>query len=262
MKKTVIAVIAFTMLFITGCFESRTVIKVKKDGSGTIHQTMLISKEAMEGMMGMAMQMGGNESKDLYDEIKIKEEAATMGDGVTYISSKKLERDGKTGYEAVFAFEDINTLKISENPGEKMMGGQSSSETNFNFKFKKGNTSQLNIEFPIDENEDEETEEKTEEIAEMPEMNEEMTEMMKAMYKGLRFSIEVEFDGKITDTNASYKEGNKIVILDMDFDELAKDPEKLKSFQNMQNPDKMKEALKNIPGMKVETNEKVMVKFQ
>ena len=223
---------------------------------------MLISKEAMEGMMEMAMGMRGNNSKDLYDEVKIKKDAAAMGEGVTYVSSKKLEQDGKSGYEATFAFNDINKLKINENPAGKMMGGKENQNESFKFNFQKGKTSQLKIEIPSSEEDDETSQTEMEKAEQIPEMDEETLQMMTQMYKGMRFSVEIEFEGKIIDTNASYKEGNKIIVLDMDFDELAKDPEKLKSFQNIQNPEKMKEAFKNIHGMKVETNEEVYINFK
>jgi len=140
------------------------------------------------------------------------------------------------------------------------MGGQGNAAENFNFNFKKGKTAELKIGFPQMEDDNKVLEpEKKEQI---PEMDDEMLEMMSAMYKGLKFSVIVEFDGKITDTNASYKEGNKITILNMDFDELAKDPDKLKGFSNMQDPSKMKEFFKDIPEIKAETKEEVFVKFK
>src|SRR5512134_2341459 len=48
-----------------GCINLQTVVKVKPDGSGTLHQTLTMNPQAMEGMMeAMAAQMGGKVTKN------------------------------------------------------------------------------------------------------------------------------------------------------------------------------------------------------
>lgn len=262
MKKVLLITVIGMALLLSGCFETNTRIIVKPNGSGTVEQTILMSQAALSSMMGFA----DADTKSFYDEEKLEAEAETMGEGVSYVSSKKIETGEKTGYIAVYSFKDINTLQVSDNPAEGMMGGAGNpnDKSGFNFQFKKGKPSELKIIIPNIDEEDDTTENEAGEYEdeEVPEIDEAMTEMMLNMYKGMKMNVEIEFDGKITKTNASHQDGNKITIMLMDFDELAKNPESLKAFQNMQDPNKMKEVLKTIPGIKVETQEEVVVKFK
>ena len=257
MRKLFLILAVGIALLISGCFETNTRIIVKPNGSGTIEQTILMSQQALSSMMGFA----DADTKSFYDEEKLMEEAKVFGKDVTYVSSEKIDTGEKTGYIAVYSFKDINLLTISDNPAENVMGTPgNNNQDSFKFLFKKGRPAELKILIP--EMKDDETEGYEAVEDEAPEIDEAMTDMMMQMYKGMKMNIEIEFDGKITDSNASHKEGNKIVIMHMDFDELAKDPESLKGFQNMQDPNKMKEVLKDIPGIMIETQQEVIVKFK
>ncbi|MCK4694438.1 MAG: hypothetical protein KAT74_01685, partial [Candidatus Cloacimonetes bacterium] len=103
-----------------------------------------------------------------------------------------------------------------------------------------------------------------EEDIEIEEPDEEMIEMMKTIYEDMRMSIKVVINGKIVDTNATYKDGSTITILDIDFEKLMKDSDNLKILAGMQqsnnkNMDKMMEQFSSV---KVEENDEVFVKFK
>ena len=91
---------------------------MKPDGTGTIEQTMLVNSSAM-GMMSM---MGGGEEQgrqaqagpgQLFSKEKLAAEAAKLGEGVTFVSSKPMTQGEMKGVKAIYAFTDFNKLKVS-----------------------------------------------------------------------------------------------------------------------------------------------------
>ncbi|MDA3814199.1 MAG: hypothetical protein PF570_08105, partial [Candidatus Cloacimonetes bacterium] len=95
MKKIKLITIGlFILLFISGCFQVERVINVKKDGSGTIEETVLMSQDFINQMKQMATSFGGgdieeNREESAYHNVDdLKKEASKMGEGVKYVSSK------------------------------------------------------------------------------------------------------------------------------------------------------------------------------
>lgn len=123
MKKIIKSLwIVLILLSVVGCLQVNTVIKLKPDGSDTIEETMLMSKvffkqmkammEAMTGQMGQAT--GETEQKDgqaaqkpakkmldIFDEDKLADKASKMGEGVTYVSGKRLTTDKHEGCHVI-----------------------------------------------------------------------------------------------------------------------------------------------------------------
>jgi len=262
------------LILLSGCFEVSTLIKVKKDGSGTIEEIVLFNEGMMSGMMsgfGMDAEEEAKEQENsYYDEEKLKKDIAKYGENVSYVSSKPLEKNGKVGYEVIYAFEDITKLTVNENPAgsamasNPMMGamGDASSE-DLSFEFKKGKTSELIVKFPKLQEELKEAEEDIPEEIEDIEMDPSEMEMMKAMFAGMKFSMKFEFEGKITKTNATNKDGSTITFVEMDFDEILKDVDNFKKLNIMkENQEDMKKIMKDFPGVKIEMNEELQVQFK
>jgi hypothetical protein len=68
--------IAVVILALTGCFQVETVIKVNRDGSGTVEESILMSKKALAQLTGLMQEFAGQDGKkpkekppvfDLYD---------------------------------------------------------------------------------------------------------------------------------------------------------------------------------------------------
>ncbi|PYV87955.1 MAG: hypothetical protein DMG05_16515 [Acidobacteria bacterium] len=114
-------------LGMTGCVSSDTLIKLNPDGSGTVIQKTLMNVEMlaqMNAMMqGIAKQTGAFESgkdstvPELFSESQIRRMAAKMGEGVTFVSSRKIKAEQVEGFEATYAFKDITKLRISQKLG-------------------------------------------------------------------------------------------------------------------------------------------------
>jgi hypothetical protein len=255
-NKSLILMLSIAVL-LSGCFQVHRTITVKKDGSGTIEEKFLVTTEMGENMGGM----------NLNDVEKLKADAVTFGENVSYVSSKEIEENGLKGYMAVYTFDDITKLALETNLAAKAMQGTGmpAEKEYITFDFNKGKTSQLSIILPPIK-EESESEEYMEEAGEplSEEDQQQAIDMVKAMYKGMKLSFNIKFDGRITNSNATYKDGNVVTISEMDFDEMMTNEEYLKIFSSSDNVNEkeMKDKMQNAPGFKNEMNEKVTVEFK
>ena len=266
-----IIVVALLVLFLIGCVDTSTVVKVKRDGSGTIEEKIIISLsflELIQGMSGEAAEPG--EDLNLLDEDKLKEKAGQIGEDVVFVSAESIKTDKGTGYKAIYSFKDINKIRINQNPAENVPtpgpGGPDAEETGefITFSFKKGNTSTLNIFKPQEEvtsekgQGSEDTAGSTNATADPG-----MLDMMKQIYQDMRISMAVEVEGSIIDTNALYRKGSRITIMELDFAKLLEDEEQFQKLAqaNPETLEETKELFKDIPGMKVEMQDTLKITF-
>lgn len=273
-----LAALLFT-LGLSGCLQIEKVVKLKPDGSGTIEETVVMSKASIAQMEQMAAGFGGLGDKkadkktdqpakgfEVMDEKKLKAAAAGMGEGVTFVSAKKIDSETGSGFMAVYAFTDISKVKLDQNPGESMptpdgmkaAPGPEQKKEPVTFKFTKGSPAELVLKMP-------QPEFKKEAKPEQPPGMEEMAMgMMKQMMKDMKVKMSVEVAGKITETNAEYRDGSRVTLMEMDFNKLLADPEKFKKMAK-ENPKTLQESkalMKGIDGIKVETAPEVKIKFQ
>jgi hypothetical protein len=266
-------------LTLTGCLQVERLVKLKPDGSGTVEETMTMSKATvaqMGQMMGGFGDLGGGAPKadapakkgfDVMDEKKLKDEAAKMGEGVTFVSAKKIDNDKSEGYVATFAFADINNLKLDQNPGSAMPGPDAAKKAGgavkaktepVTFKFTKGNPAELTIAMPKFDP----TAKKPKEAANG--MEDMAMQMMQQVFKDMRMSMAVEVAGTISETNAEYRNGSRVTLMEMDFNKLLADPEKFKKLAK-ENPQTMQESkalMKQVDGVKIEAAPEVKIKFK
>ena len=258
-----------------GCFQIDKNVKVKPDGSGTITETVTMGSAALAQMKAMASGFGdaaggpGAKAKsfDLLDEAKLKEEATKMGEGVTFVSAKKITAPEREGYTVTYAFKDISKVKLSTNPpdiggtGGMKMTGKGDTEP-VTFAFTKGKPAELTVTTPAMKAPAKAKDEPADPSQDA--MNEAMLPMMQQMLKDMHMGISVEVVGNITTTNATNKEGSKVTMLDVDFNKILADPAKMKAMAKIKDPNsaEAKAFLKTIPGMKVETASPVKISFQ
>ena len=199
----------------------------------------------------------------LLDKGELTRRAEAMGPGVSVASTKKIKRPWGEGYQAIYAFQDINALKLQQNPAKKApaFGQQEGSEKKedvVTFRFAKGSPANLTIDITQRAWEKDTTEQQVEEADSGTE------KMMLEMLKGLRFTNTVEVQGRIQKTNAGYRDGSKITLVDVDFEKLVSDKEQFKKVSKSK-PKSLEEAkalFKDVPGLKFETNSTVTVRFE
>lgn len=267
-----------------GCIDATTLVKVNKDGSGQIVETIYMSAQ-MSAMMAMGAAQGG-QPPSLLDEAKLKSAASKFGSAVTFESAKEVSRkDGSKGVKAVYAFPDVTQLRIDPASGmQGMQIGELTTEGHaapltekegVSFGFKKGPAPTLTVNMPQDDDKGGGEEADVDAAAlgdDAPAGMEGMDAMMKQMFEGMRMRFYVMVDGEIQKSDATYVEANKatgkkqmVALMDINFGELIKDPEKFKKLQTMGpggDAEAMKLALKDMPGIKAETKEKIEITFK
>lgn len=259
---------------LSGCLDVEKTITVNPDGSGTVVETVLMSKAALEQMKEMAQGFGGKggagaDALNLADENKAREEAAKMGEGVTLVSVKKISNEKGEGAVMTYSFKDITKLKVDQNPasaGPKMGGGQQSKAEPVLFTFSKGNPSQLTIKMSqgLLDKAAANAGEQAKDAPEADGMEDMAMEMMKQMFKDMRISINVAVAGKISQTNAQYHDDSRVTLMEMDMNKLLANPEKLKAMAKSkpETLEAMKAVVKGIDGIKVESAPEVTIKFK
>jgi len=285
-KRTLFLTALCAAILLTACIDMTTVISVRRDGSGIITETTFLdgSMEAMmKGMMAQFDDEGGEAQTDADEEgesplkfDEYKEKAAKMGKGVSFKSAKEVENEeGSPGVQVVYAFKDIRELNIDAKPANPMgdemagaMGAESSDdeekENPITFDFVKGSTPKLIVHVPKDDEEETHTKDDEDRGSEAG------MQMAKQMFKGFRIRIMVNLlEGKISKTNASFVERVKgkdtVTLFDLNFGEIMGNEKYMKELEGMskiKDPDKALAAMKAIPGLKVETKEKVEINFR
>ena len=266
--------IIFLSVLLAGCLQVDTTINLKKDGSGTINEKVLMSKTFVNMMKEFAMAFqdsatAAEEEFSLFKDEDIISDATEYGDDVKYLSHSFISNDEWEGYEAIYSFDDISKIRIQPDPDSKVAmsedetGSEDEGEYYF-FKFKKGDVSELIIDRPeIEFNKDSQEEESSSE--EVTEQNEdELGEEALKMMDGMKINIAVKIDGEISSSNATYVDGSTITLFQMSLGEMMKDKEAFKEFQNKEpkNIEEMKQFIEKFPGMKIEIQKPVSVKFK
>ena len=286
-KHTLLIFAVLTAAILCNCIDATTIIAVKKDGSGLVMETVYVNPaiqmmmQQMMGSLAKSIDVESDEDKPATLPLEIekyKEKATRMGSGVTFVSAKETQRkDGAPGIEVIYAFEDIRTLKWSEepeNPTSESMGPMMASEPNeednrVTFNFIPGATSKLIIQLPEDK--DEELDPiKTDETSQKPEMELGQAEMAKQFLQGFRARAMIRLvDGHIVKTNASYvkkvKGNDYVTLFDMNMGELLKTEEKLQQFQSLdeiRDISTARKLLKGVPGFQIEPADRIEIQFR
>jgi len=258
-----------------GGLNVETTLRVKTDGSGILESTVLMNSQVREMMNQSGLGTGDKDrSLDLLDKEKLKRDAVKMGHGVRLVSAERISSKDGSGYRALYAFKDINTLKIRQNQDEPPLPNSGSKkgspEGKITFSFKKGNPSLLTIRLPKPQEKlhphgkEKPAEERAAQPEEKQEVAKDSMEMAKSLFQGMRMVFAVELQGAVVATNATHREGSRITLMEMDFDQLTANAEQ---FQNLakaqpQNPGEIADLLRTIPGVKAELQETVTVEFR
>jgi hypothetical protein len=288
--------IALSMLmipFFHGCVQDTTVIHVKPDGSGTIEETTLFSNSMLELMESFSDSMAVSETpkndqakKDMAKEktrddllakmVKDAEmRAATFGKAVTFISAKPVKAESGSGYTALYAFQDINLVKVNQNPSDKVDGQKAEKsesppkEEFLLFQFTKGSPAKLVISFPSQKD----IVGDTPSPPDTPKADEDLTrkgedpqasEMMKNLFQDMRVKISLHCEGAIVTTNATYREDSTVTLMEMDFGKIMSNAALLHKLNTVkpQSIEETKALLKNVEGLKIETNNPVTIEFK
>jgi hypothetical protein len=145
-----------SLVILSGCIESSTVIQVRKDGSGAIHVREFISNEAlsmMGGIESMAAQTAVVDEEETIEGVSdlpvflqgmVRERAGEYGANVRLVAVREAENDrGWQGYMARFEFDDINAVRLATMAAPD--GEEGSMESEYRFQFTPGETAVLRL---------------------------------------------------------------------------------------------------------------------
>lgn len=254
------------VLFLTGCFQIEQAIHVKADGSGTVTTSMKMSKETIEQMRGVA-KLNGAEPKEgegplggmQFDE-QASKQAKEMGEGVKLEKVEAFKDEKFEGKRAIYSFADVRELRLDMNLSDmnpQHAGGVSPDEKDqLTFEFTKGAPAALVIKARHRKSTPRTT-------PEAEDANEAAgLAMAQQFLKDTRLTIVVSVEGDIVETDAAYRDGSRVILADIPFGDLLKDPSRLKGLKNAETWDEAVKLFKGVPSIKLEPKGKISVKFQ
>lgn len=258
------ALVGALCLLLGGCFELDTLVTVNANGSGTVTERMLL-----KGMLAEMIQKMGGDSSAVLDREQLEAKAGSMGPGVALASATPLPPEEGFGYQAVFTFRDVNRLRVNQSPksptGDGQRGEDLATHAYATFHLERGPQPVLTVhpqrvkgKVTTTRPESQAPPGPGKKAAEAP------PAMLKKMLGGMRVAVAVEVNGAIVETNATHRDGARVTLLELDLDKVLEAPEGLETLGDLSGNDlaAMKEALKRFPGVKVELEPAVTIRFQ
>lgn len=271
MRLFISCMITMVMLLLAGCFQLETVVRVNMDGSGTVEERMLISRKMlaqMEGIMQGFAPQGRVKPQplNLFDPKKLKAQAGKMGKGVVYRSGKKVETDDFTGYSAVYSFAEIGKLRLGGEKGNSGSDPVADAKPSMPvvFEFVKGPPAVLTFKQPKKADaRPEAAQPPAASPADTPKASPQEAEKIAELFAGMKFLLVLEVNGRIVETNAQYRDGNRLTLAELDFGKIGSALPQLEKLGQLQgsSPEEAMELLKDFPGMRIDMNERLKVVF-
>ena len=238
-----IVALLLTLISLSGCINTETIVQLNADGSGRIVEKTLMSRLFVEQMAamfkGMGDQLGGNttdspasKGPDLFSEASARKKTAQFGEGVSFVSSKKISDASWEGLESVYAFRDIRKVHLSERhqpsatPEADSPESDKGSQTTFGFaRLPNGNSVLTVFTPPLEKKEklEEKLEEKDSEDSTDPAVASNPTpdmESFKKMFEGFRIVSAIDVQGTVVRTTIPYQTGSRLTLLEIDFSQL------------------------------------------
>jgi hypothetical protein len=270
-----IALCVLVAAVVSGCIQSSTVIKMKPDGSGTIEETMTMNAEAVAQFSAMAAmgdkdKQGGKGSlDDMFSDKDARAAVGKMGQGVTFVSSEKIDTPDRKGMKAIYAFTDIRKISLEEmnapggmgaDAGGMSPGSKKDPPMTFQFQQLPGGNGLLTILQPGVEKAMNTPATPKPDASVDPKMADQGLEMMKTFVKGLKVDVVVQVP-RLVKTNSAYVNGGNVTLLSMDFDQVLADPTAFKRMNDAKSLDDTKALLKGVKGIKVNLEPQLTIEF-
>lgn len=257
---------------LAGCLTSSTLLTVRSDGSGTIEQTTTMAPETVaqvsqltSGLAGLRGEAPAGQAAELFSESDARAAAGALGEGVTFVSSEKIKTAVAEGLKVVYAFADITKIRLNERPTAPTgsapgfrMRGSGPEEIRFRFSRQPGGTSVVTLVFP---------ELAPEQITRAQPggsartIDPQALSMARLVLKDLRLSIVLQVAGRIVRTSSPYVQGQRVTLLDMDFNALSSDETMLQRLQAVESIEEAKAILKGVKGFTFNLEREVSVEF-
>ena len=201
--------VALLSVVLSGCFQIRSVLTVRADGSAQLRDEVTLSGMALMALMDEDTE----DDAGPLDRSAFEDRALALGEGVTLSSFEPRE----DGFTAVYEVPDVEALRYSapELPsGDATASGDELLDVSF--LFEAGDPATLRIVVPKPEPEKPSERDELDDEPTDPEEQTRMIRMMRALMDEARMTIAVEVDGEVVETNAAYADGPRVTVLDLD----------------------------------------------
>ncbi len=279
--KSALVVLSLVLVGIlaSGCMQISQEVKVNRDGTGMMVETVKFSPSVMEIIKGFAesmMDLGKEKQKkisreNLFPEEQFREKAKQMGEGVEFLSREVKDfEEEMVGYVATYKISNIDKFILNpQEAEEEEVMKKPGTNTPITFRFNKGKrSSSLQIRQHFAEHEkkkEKKIEKEAQEKEESTQADEEQLAQLIEMMKGMRMQIVIECGEEIETTDADWWDKNRIILLDFDVEQLLSHPDKLQMLSKMEKPktkEDFKKLLQGIEGTKFNLDEEIEVKFR
>jgi hypothetical protein len=267
MRYVRLLVLSSAALVTGACFQASTVLSVNTDGSGTIQQRTFFTQAGLTQLKQFAALGGGSQNFDPLSEQQARDAAATLGPGVTYVSSTPINTAEGQGRDVKYAFRDINQLHITQTPPAP--GGVSVSASNL--------STDAQVAFTLTKQPDGASLLKvvTPQLPLTPTAGRgapgvggnslpsaDQMALIRPMFAGARISLAVEPAGQLIRTSSPYVEGRRVTLVDVNLDSLLGNDALLQRLQSSKSPDETKAILANVPGVKLNLDPVTTIEFK
>ena len=251
-----LAVVLASAIGCAGCFEMTTVLKVGGDGTGTIEHRMVFTPQALKQLAMLAGTTG--KPVDPLSEQQARDMASVLGDGVTFVSSTPITTPAGQGRDAIYAFTDVNRLKISTLPptpgGVAVRAGGISTDgegVTFSLTHEASGSAVLHINVP---------EPGWLDSLGTPNGASQFGLITKLL-AGAHVLLAAEPTGELVRTSSPFVQGSRVTLLEIDLDQVMKDDTLIPRLQAADNAEARKTVIKNAAGLKINFDREITLDF-
>jgi hypothetical protein len=261
MRIAPLAVLLLVGLTSAGCFQMTTVMKINGDGSGTVEHRMLFTTKALAQLRQFGALGGGRgQAVDPTSEQQAREMATTLGPDVSYVSSTPVKTPGGEGRDAIYAFSDVAHLRVATQPAApgglaiRTPGLTDGEALTFSMTRDPNGNAVLHVNVPENA--------LVQAIASNAATLPQQLPMIRMLLAGAHITLMVEPAGAIVRASTPYVDGPRVTLLEVDLDQVLKDPDALLArVQAAKTVDEIKAALKDVPGLKMALEREITIEF-
>ncbi|MBI3403130.1 MAG: hypothetical protein HY048_17090 [Acidobacteria bacterium] len=258
MRSAGLAALALIALTASGCFHMTTTLTVRADGSGTIDHRMLITNAGIAQLKQFGALAGGRgQNVDPISEEQARALAASIGPGVTYVSSTPTSTPIGQGRDAIYAFTDVSQLRISPRPampaglpGAAGLNADASPIT-FSLTHEPSGNAVLHIHVPEPDF--------LGTLASPAAANQ--LAMVRMLLRGAQVSLMAEPAGALVHATSPYVEGSRVTLLGIDLDEILKDDASIAKLQTSTTQEEAQAVLGHLAGLKIDLTREITIEF-
>ena len=249
-----------------GCFNASTAVTVKKDGSGTVTETVLITET-------VAAWTGTNSAEaNLYShKLRCRDRAINMGRGVTLGTVEEVRTNGMTGFKAVYAFKDVRHLAVDQQPDLSILGnlvqGKTTGSLPVTFGLDMSSSPTLVVNFPKPRTPANSLAQTL--VPPMPKgIVADERAVIRTLFKNFRIQLSITAQGGVVSPKASHiASGGKdtAFLLDLDIAKTLEDDrqlDKLLALGQINDMDTARARLSGAAGIKIEPAERIEIVFR